>query len=52
MQAELKHLGSPGHARHRPGGELSAWLLDAALFVLVFSIAAVAVAWTVLLIVT
>lgn len=52
MHAEVNHPGAPKHAGHRPVGGLSDWLLDAALLVWVFSIAAIAVAGVLLLMFT
>jgi hypothetical protein len=49
MHAPVNHLGSP--ARRKPVGELGAWLLDAAVLGLVISVAVLAVAYAVLLMV-
>jgi hypothetical protein len=51
MHAEVNHPGAPSHARRKRVPDLSEWVLDAALLVWVLSIAAVAVAWGVLLLV-
>jgi len=52
MHADANHLGESNHGRRKPVMELSAWLVDAGLLMLVISVAAVAVAWGVLLMVT
>jgi hypothetical protein len=52
MPAQLNHPASPKSVRREPAGELSAWLLDAALLILVLTIVAVAVACGVVLLVT
>ena len=51
MYAPVNHLGAPSHVRRKPAGELADWLLEAALLMGVFSTAAIAVAYFVLLIV-
>ena len=51
MYAPVNHLGAPSHARRKPAGELADWLVEAALLMIVFSIAAIAVTYLVLLIV-
>ena len=49
MHAPVNHLAAPIHAR--PVRELSDWLLGAAILMIVVSVAALAVAYGVLLIV-
>jgi hypothetical protein len=51
MHAPVNHLGAPKRARRKPVGELGAWLLDAAVLGLVISVAVLAVAYAVLLMV-
>jgi hypothetical protein len=51
MHAPVNHVGVPNHARREPARDLSDWLLEAAILMVVISIAALAVAYGVLLIV-
>jgi nitrate reductase NapE component len=52
MHTPVNHRGAPSHARHKPAGELSAWIFDAMLLFMVFTIIAVGLACGVLLLVT
>jgi len=51
MHAPVNHLGAPKRARRKPVEDLADWLLDAAVLLVLFSFAALAVAYFVLLIV-
>jgi len=51
MYASVNHHAARSQARRKPAGELADWLLEAALVMCVFSTAAIAVAYFVLLIV-
>jgi hypothetical protein len=51
MHAPVNHLHAPKPARRKPVAELADWLLDAAVLMVFFSFAALAVAYVVLLIV-
>ena len=51
MYAPVNHLDARTHVRRKPAGELADWLLEAVLLMIVLSIAAIAVAYFVLLIV-
>jgi hypothetical protein len=51
MHATVNHVGVPDHVRREPARDLSVWLLDAAILMFVISIAALAMAYGVLLII-
>lgn len=51
MHATVNHVGVPDHVRREPARDLSDWLLDAAILMVVISIAALAMAYGILLII-